>query len=196
MTPPPRFLDDLPLGRAAWVYAEEAHRGQVRKSDSMPFISHPVEVARLLHDVRAPDRLVAAALLHDTVERTDTTAHDLRQRFGRDVAELVGAVSEDPAVDSYRERKADLRERATSSGEEAAVLFAADKVSKVRQYRDQLARSGEETEQPRSRRLDHYSESLRRLESVIPRHPLVVTLRAELAELEPFAAVRPRSAVG
>ena len=143
MTPIPRFLDGLPLAQAAWCCADGMHRGQSRRFDGAPFMTHPAEVAHLLRDVGSPQRLVAAGLLHDTVERTEVTSRDLLQRFGRDVAELVGAVTEDPRLGSYRERKSALRRRATGSGEEAAILFAADKVSKVRQYRAQVAQAGE-----------------------------------------------------
>ena len=195
MTPIPRFLDGLPLAQAAWCYADEMHRGQSRRFDGAPFMTHPAEVAHLLRDVGSPQRLVAAGLLHDTVERTEVTSRDLLQRFGRDVAELVGAVTEDPRLGSYRERKSALRRRATGSGEEAAILFAADKVSKVRQYRAQVAQAGEVEELPRPRRLHHYRQSLRRLERTIPGHPLVVRLEAELAGLGPVRAAATTAAV-
>jgi hypothetical protein len=83
-----------------------------------------------------------------------------------------------------------LRRRATESGQDAAVLFAADKISKVRQYRAAVAhpRRGEA---PRPRRLHHYVESLRLLETSIPGHPLVRRLRIEIESLdsEPRLAV-------
>jgi HD domain len=188
MAPIPGFLDEMPLARAAWAYADEHHRGQTRKFDGAPFMTHTAEVAHLLYDEGAADRLVAAGVLHDTVERTDATLDDLHRRFGREVADLVGAVTEDPALGSYRARKAALRRQATSSGEEAAILFAADKVSKVRQYEAQLESTMEGADPPRARRLHHYEQSLRRLERVLPAHPLVRRLRAELAKVLALAA--------
>ena len=137
----PDFLDQLPLSRAAWEYAREVHGGQTRVGDDAAFIEHPREVALLLHASGAPDPLVAAGLLHDTHERTATTRSDLMRRFGPEVAALVAAVTEDSSIRSYRQRKAALRKQATTSGEPAAILFAADKVAKVREYREQLARS-------------------------------------------------------
>ena len=135
-----------------------------------------------------PTRFVAAGLLHDTIERTATTPFDLRRRFGTEVTALVAAVTEQPSIRSYRQRKAALRERATTSGEPAAILFAADKISKVREYREQLARSLRGGDHPRQRRLHHYTESLVSLEAGIPHHPLVRTLRTELAQLTPLPA--------
>ena len=172
------------------------HRGQSRRFDGAPFMTHPAEVAHLLRDVGAPQRLVAAGLLHDTVERTEVTSRDLLQRFGRAVADLVGAVTEDPSLGSYHERKSALRRQATGSGDEAAILFAADKVSKVRQYRAQVARAGEAGDlPPRPRRLHHYRQSLRRLERTIPGHPLVARLQAELAGLGPVRGAATTGAV-
>jgi (p)ppGpp synthase/HD superfamily hydrolase len=57
------------------------HRGQTRLSDGAAFIEHPCEVALLLHASGAPDALVAAGLLHDTLERTAATPSDLALRL-------------------------------------------------------------------------------------------------------------------
>jgi HD domain len=183
VTPPPAFVEHLPLAREAWAHADAAHADQVRKSDGEPFIVHPREVAALLYGAGCADPVVAAGLLHDTVERTSVTIPELEERFGPEVAGLVAAVTEDPTIDAYRERKAALRRRATESGRDAAVLFAADKISKVRQYRAQLA-GGRGGESPRPRRLHHYAESLRLLEIAIPGHALVRQLRVELSSLD------------
>jgi HD domain len=184
----PDFLDQLPVSQAAWEYARDVHGGQTRLSDGAAFIEHSREVALLLHDYGAPDALVAAGLLHDTVERTAATPSDLALRFGPEVAALVAAVTQQPSILSYRNRKAALRKRATGSGEPAAVLFAADKIAKVREYSEQLARSLAGGNPPRRRRLHHYTESLLSLEAVIPDHPLVRELRKELAQLTPLPA--------
>jgi hypothetical protein len=108
---------------------------------------------------------------------------------------LVAGVTEEPSIRSYRQRKAALRQQATSSGEPAAILFAADKVAKVREYRDQLARSMRDGDPLRLRRLHHYTESLLSLEAVIPNHPLVRELRRELTQLTPLPGRTGRHAV-
>src|SRR5690349_9435508 len=111
----PEFLDQLPLSRAAWEYADDTHRGQTRLSDGAAFIEHPREVALLLQASGAPDPLVAAGLLHDTLEHAAATPSDLALHFGPEVAALVAAVTEQSGIRSYRLRKAELRERATGS---------------------------------------------------------------------------------
>ena len=124
--------------------ADNAGRRRVRDASTRrtaasggwrPFILHPLEVASLLFDAGAPDHLIAAGVLHDTIEKTHVVASDLRERFGSRVAALVLAVSEDESITGYVQRKAALREQVARAGEEALMLFAADKLSKVRELR-------------------------------------------------------------
>src|ERR1700754_1563261 len=89
------LLGRLPLAQSALEYAERQHAGQLRQVDGAPFILHPLEVATLLYAAGAADHVIAAGLLHDTVEKTGTTVEDLRSRFGHAVATVVAAVSED-----------------------------------------------------------------------------------------------------
>ena len=187
-TPPPASIDRLPVVRAALEYARRVHATQTRTCDGAPFIEHPLEVAQLLDEAGCSEALVAAALLHDTVERTTTTPEDIVRRFGVDVAQLVDAVTEDPAIRSYSRRKKTLREQVGAAGTAAAVLFSADKLSKVREYRVQLTNS--DPLPPRARRLLHYRQSLDTLEAVIPSHPLVTRLREELTEVEALAKAK------
>jgi uncharacterized membrane protein YccC len=87
----------------------------------------------------------------------------------------VVAVSEDRHIAGYGARKAALRDQASEAGEEALMVFAADKVSKVRELR----RAGGEG-RPRKRRLVHYRQCLRLLQERLPDSPLVAQLDAEL----------------
>src|SRR5690606_24757774 len=76
----------------AYVVAEQAHRGQLRKSGD-PYITHPVAVATILADLGMTPPTLAAALLHDTVEDTDYALETLRADFGDEVAMLVDGVT-------------------------------------------------------------------------------------------------------
>lgn len=163
-----------PKTLAALDYARELHAGQ-RRDDGTPFILHPREVASLLEDAGAPDHLIAAGALHDVIEKTPATAFDVRRRFGDRVATLVLAVTEDEHVRRYAERKAALRDQVAEAGGEALTLFAADKVSKVRELRHAV---GERP--PRKRRLKHYRRCLTVLQERLPGSPLVLQLEAEL----------------
>jgi RelA/SpoT family (p)ppGpp synthetase len=83
---------DLSRVEAAYHLADEAHAGQVRSSGD-PYISHPVAVAEILSHWQLDSQTVAAALLHDVVEDTEISNEEIRDRFGRPVAELVDGVS-------------------------------------------------------------------------------------------------------
>jgi len=76
----------------AYVFAARAHKGQVRRSGE-PYLSHPLEVASLLADMRLDKTTLVAALLHDVLEDTDVTAAEVRENFGKDVADLVEGVT-------------------------------------------------------------------------------------------------------
>src|ERR671916_3348413 len=104
------FVDRSPLTRAALAFAEGHHSGQTRVVDGeIPLVTHPVEVACLLHEAGYPDDVVAAGVLHDVLEDTDAEHGELEARFGRGVADLVDAVSDDPSIEDHGERKAALR---------------------------------------------------------------------------------------
>lgn len=83
---------DLERIRRAYETADEAHRGILRRSGE-PYISHPLEVALLLADMRIDADGIVAALLHDVVEDTDMTLDELRERFDGAVADIVDGVT-------------------------------------------------------------------------------------------------------
>lgn len=76
----------------AYAMAEEAHREQKRGSGE-PYINHCIAVASILTDLRVPSEVIAAALLHDTVEDTPVTLGDIRREFGDTIAILVDGVT-------------------------------------------------------------------------------------------------------
>ena len=187
----PSFVDALPLTRRALEFAAERHRGQRREADDAAFILHPLEVAQLLRNRDYPDEIVAAGVLHDSLEDTDATPREVEDRFGAEVARLVCAVSEPPGEGSYADRKARLRASIAEAGPDAAAVYAADKVAKARELRLTLARDWSAAASPGTAdKLEHYWASLVLLESILDRHPLVSQLRFEL---EALATLPPRT---
>src|SRR5512133_722607 len=96
-----KLLEQLPetytvaereLVQHAYRVAEEAHREQKRHSGE-PYINHCLAVAGILSDLRVPPEVVAAGLLHDTVEDTTVTLNDIRRDFGDTIAILVDGVT-------------------------------------------------------------------------------------------------------
>lgn len=176
------FLDTRPLSRAAVHFAVERHKGQRRVGDHASFVAHPVEVASLLARSGYPDQVVAAGVLHDVLEDTDSQRGELEARFGQDVAELVVAVSDDPSIEGEEARKDDLRERVRHLRGYPAALYAADKISKVRELRTLMATGA--SRQDVEARVIRNRKSLCMLEATIPGSRLVELLRFELEELE------------
>lgn len=121
-----------PLVRAALEQARSAHEGQVRNgSGGMPYVEHPKAVAALLDEHGYGEEVLAAALLHDVVEDSETTLDELRELFGEAVAGMVGVLTDDESLENYRERKAEHRERVAAAGEDALAIYAADKLTNV-----------------------------------------------------------------
>src|SRR5215207_774171 len=85
-------LADRELIHRAYRVAEEAHREQKRHSGD-PYINHCIAVASILADLRVPPEVVAAGLLHDTVEDTTVTLNDIRRDFGDTITALVDSVT-------------------------------------------------------------------------------------------------------
>ena len=83
---------DVALIERAYRVAEEAHRGQERRSGE-PYITHPLAVTQILADLGLGPKTLAAALLHDTVEDTDYPLQRLRSEFGEEIAMLVDGVT-------------------------------------------------------------------------------------------------------
>lgn len=181
-TPELSFVRDLPLTQAAIEFAQTHHGAQRRAGDNASFLVHPLEVGSLLVRSRYPDHVVAAAVLHDVLEDTDAVPAELAARFGEDVAELVELVSDDPSVEDEEQRKDEVRERVRRAGGYAPAVYAADKVSKVRELRILIATGADRDEA--AVKLRRYRKSLEMLEQTIPGSRLVELLRFELEALE------------
>lgn len=176
------FVRDLPLTQAAIEYAQSRHAGQRRDADGAPFLVHLVEVASLLDRSGYPDHVVAAAVLHDVLEDTDTDPVELTSLFGHQVCELVAVVSDDPATADVEQRKNEVRERVRRAGGYAPAVYAADKICKVRELRILIVR-GVDRQDARAR-LRRHRMSLEMLEDTLPGSRLVEMLRFELEALE------------
>ena len=84
--------EDRSMLKKAYDYAQAAHANQKRASGE-PYFIHPCAVAEILMDLGLDKATIAAALLHDVIEDTDSTAEDIRKEFGEEVLNLVGGVT-------------------------------------------------------------------------------------------------------
>ncbi len=87
-----RNPDDINKIEQAFLFAERLHSGQYRVSEE-PYIIHPVEVAKILVNLKADTHTIIAAFLHDILEDTDTKPEEIEQLFGKDVLTLVQGVT-------------------------------------------------------------------------------------------------------
>ncbi len=116
---------DRQLVQRAYEFAETAHRDQKRLTGE-PYITHPLEVARILTSIQADPATLAAALLHDTVEDTGTTLADIRKLFGLTVTTLVQGMTNLRRLDftSRQEEQArNLRKMLLAMSEDVRVLI-------------------------------------------------------------------------
>ncbi len=132
---PTRWSPDAYL--SAYRFAAEAHRGQtVPGTDGLPYLMHistvAMEVMGALQVERFdnPDLAVQCALLHDTMEDTDVTYEQVREMFGRAVADGVRALSKDPAL-PRAERMADSLRRIQTRPHEVWIVKLADRITNL-----------------------------------------------------------------
>ena len=79
---------DVDLVRRAYIFSAQAHRGQVR-TNGEPYLTHPLEVAYIVAQLRLDTASGCAGLLHDTVEDTKATEDEIKEQFGDDISFLV-----------------------------------------------------------------------------------------------------------
>ncbi len=118
-------------------FAAEAHKGQKRKDGGIYFL-HPMEVACIIGSITQDEDVIAAGLLHDTVEDTSVTAAEILAEFGPHIAAPVACETEDkradmPPAESWRIRKEESLEFLKNSEDPGAkILWLGDKLSNIR----------------------------------------------------------------
>lgn len=133
----------------ALLFAADKHEGQYRKGNRLPYILHPMEVAAILSSLTTDEEILAAGVLHDTVEDAGVTPEELRRIFGDRVADLVASETEDKhgggsAEQTWRRRK-ETSLRVLRESEDLAVrmLWLGDKLSNMRSFARQYRKEGD-----------------------------------------------------
>ena len=114
-------------------FAAQKHREQRRKDEyASPYIIHPISVALAIAQIGDVDdpEILAAALLHDTIEDTDTTSEELEEQFGEQVCKYVLEVSDDKSLPKAERKKRQI-EHAKTLSKGAALIKLGDKISNV-----------------------------------------------------------------
>ncbi|MEI6764514.1 MAG: HD domain-containing protein [Bacteroidota bacterium] len=137
-------------------FSARAHRGQYRKGTRLPYFSHPMNAASILIRAGATDEMVAAAILHDTVEDTPVTIMEIKREFGSDVGRMVAAATEKPKVfASWKERKNEHVGHIPKLAEDEAAVICADKLDNILSI---LTDINEKKEEFAQHNLEAYSE--------------------------------------
>jgi (p)ppGpp synthase/HD superfamily hydrolase len=182
----------------ALAKATAAHAGQVRNgSGGLPYIEHPRMVAAALADRDYGETALAAALLHDVVEDSDTTVTELRAEFGDEVADLVAALSDDGTIDSYRERKDEHRARVARVDGDAPAIYAADKLANMTTLHAAIESEGmqvaDEYDVPIGLKLEVWEADAAMLGATEPELPFLDALREAISRLgADLRAANPR----
>lgn len=118
------------LKEKAKSFATKAHQGQTRKNSDEAYITHPIRVAQRLEQEGGSDSLVCAAYLHDVVEDTPVTIDDIHHEFGKEIAQLVAAHTEDKSK-TWKERKQHTIYCIQHAPKEVKYLIIADKLDNL-----------------------------------------------------------------
>ena len=124
-------------------FAKKAHHGAFRKGTNVPYITHPLETAVIVSMMTDDAELIAAALLHDTIEDAGVSYGELRSEFGKRVADLVAEESEDKSR-TWEERKSSTLKRLETASLDIKILTLADKLSNIRSMARDYLLVGEE----------------------------------------------------
>ncbi|MBP5467061.1 MAG: bifunctional (p)ppGpp synthetase/guanosine-3',5'-bis(diphosphate) 3'-pyrophosphohydrolase, partial [Clostridia bacterium] len=130
-------------------YATDAHEGQKRKLIDAPYILHPMETAAIVSRITCDEDVVCAAILHDVAEDTGRSIDEIERLFGKRVAELVGAETEDkrtnlPPEATWRVRKEETLAHLRQTEDRAVkILWLADKLSNMRSVYNAYLRHGD-----------------------------------------------------
>jgi len=174
---------------SALIFAAVAHQNQKRKATDIPYIVHPVGVMLILIEFGENDpELLAAALLHDTVEDSGVTHDQIRKEFGDRVAEIVAGCSEPDKDDTWENRKNHTIHYIKGAPRHIQLVSAADKLHNLRSMIKDYEEVGDKVWSRFKRGKDdiawYYRSVLASLrEGGLSGHPLMKELDALITEL-------------
>lgn len=134
----------------AIIFATKAHSGQTRKLANTPYILHPLEVASIIATLTTDTDIMAAGVLHDTIEDCNVEPEEIRRLFGSRVFALVQSETEDklgerPPSETWLERKEDsLLMLKNTKDRDVKRLWLADKLSNMRSFYREYMKVGDE----------------------------------------------------
>lgn len=156
---------DIDIIDKAYVYSARVHDGQMRLSGE-PYLSHPLEVAGILADMKLDSVSIAAGLLHDVIEDTHASDEEIKEIFGNDTAHIVSGVTKLSSLsfESYQERQAEsIKKMLLAMADDIRVILIklADRLHNMRTL--QFHKNPEKRKKIAKETLDIYSPLAARL---------------------------------
>jgi enoyl-CoA hydratase len=174
----------LHLPGAAYSFAERVHRGQPGRYGAGEFIDHPARVARVAVEHGGDETAEAAAYLHDTVEKTETTPAEIEAAFGPEMRDLVLVLGQDPAIGDRGERRADHRRRVAGADQTARLVYLADRLTGIEAMIERVEAGDDPAELEADRRLGLWRGDLEALSGTNPPPDLAAEISDRLDRLE------------
>ena len=178
-------MNHTPQLKKAIQFAARKHHGHFRaETEPLPYITHLFSVALLVAEDGASDDVVSAALLHDTLEDTNTTREEIVTAFGEHVAELVEHVSEIKAWEGkkldWKERKEQYLAHLETAPEDALLILIADKIDNIESKLEAYEKEGPALfarwKRPQADYLWYHGEAARIAATRLPEHRLTKRL--------------------
>ena len=173
---------ELKLLLKALSFATHKHKDQRRKDvDASPYINHPISLANILcNEAHVTDvEVICGALLHDTVEDTDTTPEELESAFGEPIRAIVMDVTDDKSLPK-EERKQQQIDHAAYASSKARLVKLADKISNLRDVSNSPP-----PEWSLERKREYFDWGKQVIERIRGTHPLLESLFDEAYEKRP-----------
>ncbi|MBI5467476.1 MAG: bifunctional (p)ppGpp synthetase/guanosine-3',5'-bis(diphosphate) 3'-pyrophosphohydrolase, partial [Candidatus Kerfeldbacteria bacterium] len=177
------------------IKTHDVYQKQKRKGKDIAYITHPLTVALILSQANAPEDLIIAGILHDTIEdsvpQKKVTRAMLTERFGRRVADLVVSVTESSKSKTWEVRKRVARRHITKFSHDSILVKSADVIANVRELMDDYLRDGDQVFDRFHAEKEHvianYGAVIALLLKRWPGSPLANDLRQLLKDYSSFA---------
>lgn len=177
-----------PLTEHAIRFASDAHLGQTRKGKNQPYITHPLVVAEILSGIDANENVIAAGLLHDTIEDTNITYGDIEAHFGQEIANIVNDMTEQDKSLPWGVRKQKALEHVSQMDHNSFLVKTADILHNMSEQREDYQKEGDALfdrfKAGKSFQLERYRKLVNALEENWPENPLLPPLKATFDEID------------
>ncbi len=168
-------------------FATKAHSGDFWKNTRLPYIIHPLGVAKILIESGCSEEVVLAGLLHDTVEDTEVTLGQIENEFGKEVARLVEGASEPDKSDTWEDRKKHTIDYLKDAPMNVVQVTFADKLDNMRAIRSDYEKIGNKVfrrfNEPKNKQRWYFESLAQVFSKRIVDEPLVTLLREFKSEI-------------